>query len=189
MRKLFIALLITVTALLAVPAASVANTNAPIATEASLSKPSAFATTTQTLSDGSSLTSTFSPDNSTALSIGGDGYPCDDVGYYGTVRWITLWGTLTSWTYRVHFGVHVCHNKVGKFNNLYDDVMSIIPTWSWCGTVVHQWGPTLPASSAHSYMKGCFQLVSQIIDQKFPWVKITIGGNGGLWVRETGVDG
>lgn len=158
-------------------------------TEASLSDSSALAPQTTIVdSSGDYIVSSAAPDSTAALTLGSDGYPCADVGYRATVKWyqaITHW---VSWTWTMHFGVHVCHDKVQYVTHLYNTVDSIMATISWCGVVAKNWGPSLPYTSAHSYMEGCFDMFDKIAVTWLPWARITIGGNGGLWARSTGVN-
>jgi hypothetical protein len=192
LRKVVVALIVAAAlVILAVPAAS-ATTNTPnMKTEAALfGGSSLLGTQTTNYSSGDSMTSTVSLDSpTTSITIGGDGYPCGDVAYNGIVKWYMAITNWVSWTYHSHFGVHVCHNKVGYKTSLYDEPTSIMPTWNWCGNVVKEWAMNPNNASAHSHTKGCFNLVDKILVQKFPWVRITIGGNGNLWARSTGVDG
>lgn len=173
---------------------SAGATTTPTSILLSDSSPGVFDTTTTattTTPDSSSTYYTYSASldtANTAVTIGSDGYPCGDVAYKATVK--HYWGLgWVSWSWTMHFGAHVCHNKVTKKNFLYNSVDSMIPTWSWCGVVYSNWGPTsLPYSSIHGSMEGCFALYDKIIYEELPWAKITIGGNGGLWVRQTGIN-
>lgn len=138
--------------------------------------------------DGSSMTSDVSLDTAgSTASVLSDGYLCGNVGYNATVKWYMALTNWVSWTWRMHFGVHVCHNKVTGLTDLSASVISEMPTWSYCGVVARSWGYGVNQSSAHSYMEGCFQILDKILVQKFPWARITIGGNGNLWARSTGV--
>jgi len=148
-------------------------------------------TTTQTVyaNDGTGQygTSTAALDTAaTNAVVGSDGYLCGDVQYRATQRWYDIWG-ITLWTYRSTFGVHVCHNKVGYKTALYDEPMDSTLGWSWCGNIIRDWGMNPNNASAHSYTKGCFTVFYKIADTRYPWAKMTIGGNGNLWVRNTGV--
>lgn len=157
-------------------------------TEASLSSSSALATTSQVIdAQGDYLTTSVTPDSTAPLTLAADSYPCQNVGYHATVRWNTIIGT--SWTWRTHFGVYVCHNKVQHVNDLSAQVMDIIPTWSYGGVVGKRWSSAypLPYANVQSYIQGSFSLYDKIVYQRLPWAKITIGGNGGLWARSTGI--
>jgi hypothetical protein len=155
-------------------------------TEASLSNQSLLGTQTTSFADGSTMTSTVTPDSTAPLALV-NGYPCADVGYRAVVKWYTAITNWVSWTWDMHFGVHVCNNQVKYVTHAYASVDSELPTWSYCG-VIYKYvpGPNMP-TSAWLHMEGCFSLYDKIVVQKFPWAKITIGGNGGLWARSTGV--
>lgn len=159
--------------------------------EASLFGNSPLLGTTATVdSSGGTIVSTVTLDNpTTSITIGSNNYPCGDVAYNGIVKWYMAVTNWVSWTYHSHFGVHVCNNHVQYKTSLYDEPTSIMPTWNWCGNIVKEWAMNPNNASAHSHTKGCFNLVDNIIFQRFPWVKITIGGNGNLWERSTGIDG
>lgn len=156
---------------------------------ASLSSQPTLGTTMLTDGAGDYGTVTFSQDKAaTTAMMTASGYLCGDVAYNGIVKWYTAIFGWVSWTYDVHFGAYVCNDMVRSVTHLYDTVDSIMATWSWCGTVASNWGPSLPYTSVHSYSEGCFTLFDKIAVTELPWVRITIGGNGGLWARSTGVN-
>lgn len=174
--------------MLAVLASSAGSARAvvPTATEMSLSSPSALATDTTYSADGY-MTTTVTPDTTTALALASDGYLCGNVGYNATQKWYDPVG-IVIWTYRQHFSVHVCHNRVGYLVALSDYAVDSNFGWGWCGNI-YKWHSSLPYSSARSETEGCFTVFDKFGDTRYPWAKMTIGGNGGLWVRKTGVGG
>lgn len=159
---------------------------APLSAAALASQPTLGTTT---IADGSGYgTVTFSQDKAaTTAMMTASGYLCGNVAYRAIVKWNTALLGWVSWTYDVHFGAYVCNGMVRHVNFLYNTVDSIIPTWSWCGTIASNWGPSLPYTSVHSYMEGCFTIADKIVATELPWARMTIGGNGGLWARSTGV--
>jgi len=191
MRACALLLLVIGVAIMA-SSAGAAQVQSPDAMATQLSDPSVLATSSETITDSTgSYIATSSAALDTAVTnatIGSDGYLCGNVGYNATYRWKTLGGLLTSWTYRSHFAVHVCHDKVTGLVSLYDEPVDSIPTWSWCGSIVRSWAMNPNNASAHSYTKGCFALYDKVVVAEYPWAKMTIGGNGGLWVRTTGVN-
>lgn len=151
------------------------------------SSPSALATSTEVVdSSGDYIVSSASLDTTASTAtMGSDGYLCGDVTYHATVKGYNFAGWVM-WTYRSTFGVHVCHNQVKYKIALYDEPMDTFFGWSWCGSIVRTWQMNPNNASAMSYTKGCFNLVSKYTTVNYPWAKMTIGGNGGLWVRKTG---
>lgn len=151
------------------------------------SSSSALATTTTVMDSSGDYTVSSAELDTTAstATIGSDGYLCGNVQYHATQRWYDPFGIIV-WTYRSTFGVHVCHNSVRYVTALYDEAMDSTLGWTWCGNIV-RWHSSLPYSSGRSYTKGCFDVASKILDARYPWAKMTIGGNGGLWARSTGV--
>lgn len=154
------------------------------------SSATSFGTTTIYTSDGSGEygTSTVSLDTAdTNAVLLSDGYLCGSVAYHATQKWYNLFGWVL-WTYRSTFGVYVCHDHVQYKTTLYDEATSSNLGWSWCGNIVRSWAMNADNLSAHSYTKGCFTVFYKIAETRYPWAKMTIGGNGNLWYRSTGVD-
>jgi hypothetical protein len=84
--------------------------------------------------------------------------------------------------------VSVCHDKVQSKVHLYDEPVDSSFGWSWCGHIVSgQFTMNPNNASAIGYTKGCFTvLVKGLVQTKYTWASMTIGGNGNLWVRKTG---
>lgn len=163
------------------------GTGAAVSPELALSDSAALAPQTTVNPDGSYEVGTVALDTTVSTtSVGSDGYLCGVVQYRATVRGYSLVG-IVNWTYRSTFGVHVCHDKVTGLYSLYDEAMDSNFGWGWCGNIVRQWSYNGNVqASAKSYTKGCFTVLFKIGETLYPWAKMTIGGNGGLWVRQTG---
>ncbi len=140
-------------------------------------------TTTVATADGTATTTAYLDTVATTAILGADGYLCGTVQYRAIEKAYDFWGFVV-WTYRETFGVHVCHNHVGYKTALYDEPMDSNFGWTWCGNVAKQF--TNQTSSAIGYTKGCFTVAYKIVQTKYPWASMTIGGNGHLWARKTG---
>jgi hypothetical protein len=122
----------------------------------------------------------------TTATLASDGYLCGNAGYHATVKAYDFWGFVV-WTYRETFVVYVCHDKVQYKVHLYDEPVDSNFGWSWCGHITNQFTMNPYHASAIGYTKGCFTvLIKGVFQTKYPWASMTIGGNGGLWVRKTG---
>lgn len=179
---------ITLVALIGAAALLLASSTnaATTAPEVALSSPSALTTQTVYSTDGYVTSSVELDTAATTAATGSDGYLCGDVQYRATQRAYDLAGFVV-WTYRSTFGVHVCHNKVGYKTALYDEPMDSNFGWTWCGNVTKHFTMNPNNASAIGYTKGCFTVAFKIVQTKYPWASMTIGGNGGLWVRKTGL--
>lgn len=181
-----IALLALITSALVFAASDVgAATMTTAGRMTTLSDSSALGTSTIYTTDGSMTSSVAIDTAASTAAVGSDGYLCGNVQYRATVREYDLVGFVV-WTYRSTFGVHVCHNKVGYKTALYDEPMDSNFGWNWCGNIVKQFSMNPNNASAIGYTKGCFTVLYKVVQTKYPWAQMTIGGNGGLWVRKTG---
>lgn len=165
----------------------------PVGTSASavLSSQSTLGTSTVAIAnDGSGITSITSDveldTTATSGTVASDGYLCGNAGYKATVKAHDILGFVL-WTYRETFTVHVCHDKVTSKVALYDEPVDSNFGWAWCGHITNQYTLNPNAASAIGYTKGCFSvLIKGLLQTKYPWGTMTIGGNGNLWVRKTG---
>jgi hypothetical protein len=157
-----------------------------------LSSQSDLGTSTVAIADDgsgvTSITSDIELDTAdTTATMGSDGYLCGNAGYKATVRGTDFWG-FVDFTYRETFVVAVCHDKVQSKVHLYDEPVDSNFGWTWCGHIVNQFTMNPNNASAIGYTKGCFTvLVKGLVQTKYPWGSMTIGGNGNLWVRKTGL--
>jgi hypothetical protein len=187
MKKLllFAAVMLGVAALMAGSASGMVD---PKSVALSDSTPSALSSDSQTFAgvDGMYTMSSSASLDSTATNatLGRDGYLCGDVGYNAIQKWYDPVGIVV-WTYKSHLAVHVCHNQVKYKVALWDEPVDSNFGWAWCGNIVRQYNNY--TYEVHSYTKGCFGVFYKFADTRYPWAKLTIGGNGGLWSRKTGV--
>lgn len=179
-------------ALLLVGSSSAATFPVGAPASAVLSSQSDLGTSTVAIADDGSGVTSISSDieldtADTTATMGSDGYLCGNAGYTATVKAHDLVGFVV-WTYRSTFVVSVCHDKVQSKVHLYDEPVDSSFGWSWCGHIVSgQFTMNPNNASAIGYTKGCFTvLVKGLVQTKYPWASMTIGGNGNLWVRKTG---